>query len=208
MGLKIIECTGASKKEAFKDLPYNPDCSYIRGVNVKKAWKKAGSPSPGTTNFKTFMATQVYNVTKNTPGLGVFLEIDKCVMNTRTKPYTVFNYKKVGSSKWVAGYIIREDNVVISDYNVRERDELGRSVITDTIQEAIITKTGPMIEFCMFKKDALNRIKELSKVTQKSYSLIPVKYEPGLKPAATCVYTTSKSAKQGTWITAGFPEDD
>lgn len=208
MGLKIIECTGECKEEAFKDLPFDPNCPYVKGVNVKRAWKKAGCPLPGTTNFKTFMAANVYRITKNTPGLGVYLEIDQCIENTRLKPYKVFNYKKIGLSDWHSGYIIREDDIVISDFVTRERNELGKTVVTDQIQEAIITKTGNMTEFWEYKEDAINRMKELTTATKKSYSLIPIKFNPELKPAAVCVYTASKSSKQGTWIVAGFPLED
>ena len=50
--LKIVECKGYTKEEAFANLRFDPNSPIIPGTNATQAWNRAGKPIPGSLDFK------------------------------------------------------------------------------------------------------------------------------------------------------------
>ena len=57
--LKIIECKGYTKEEAFAGLNFDPNNEIIPGVNATQAWNKAGRPIVGSVAFKRFITEEL-----------------------------------------------------------------------------------------------------------------------------------------------------
>lgn len=204
-GLKIVECKGYTKEEAFKDLNFDANNPMIPGVNATQAWNKAGSPIPGTYKFKRFVAQQLDEKTKCKPGFGIHIVMDAPVKDIRRRPYTIVNNKATGTREWKFVYWIREDTLDINKLNDQTQDENGEWITTnEKTVEISVTQPGPLVEMCESKAEALNKMKQLIIATHKCYSIVPVKV-PDIAPiAAFGLYTPSSRSKEGTFIACGF----
>lgn len=200
--LKIIECQGYTKEEAFKELSFNPNSPVIAGSNATQAWKQAGSPNINSMEFKRFIAQQLDVKTKNQPGFGVHIVLDAPVPDVRTRPYEIFNNKAFATRDWKFVYQIRED--VLHVENSSKEDDNGE--MQDVVEISVI-EPGKVVEECDSKQKALQKAKELTAKTKKSYSILAVKI-PDIAPiSAFCVYTPSSNAKKGTFIACGINEE-
>lgn len=187
--LKIKECKGYSTQEAFKDLNFVADDPLIH-ANVTTSWIHAGKPYPGTSAFKLWAVGVLEKRTHTLPGKGLYIVIKPPILDTRKQPFTVVNDNQRLPKKWIRLYQIRED--VIS---MRKDDD---EVIVSIKEE------GPIIEEYPLKKEAIERMKELTSITHKSYSLLCVKVPEENRVSAVCVYTPSKRARKGKYIAFGI----
>jgi len=208
--LIIKECTGFTKEEAFKNLPFNPALDAIPGCNITQAWTKQGKPIPGTKEFTRFVLEQLEEKTKNIPGLGVYLTLDPSKDNTRKKPYSIINNKTIGCRQWVYVYYIQEvTDYTIDSVNDLDIDENGDEIEGENKLNIVVKEySDSFVGKYYSKAEAVAAVKELTTVTHKTYALRVLK-EPDINPvAAYCVYRPSKGAKTGTWIAAGFEDTD
>lgn len=187
--LKIKECKGFSTQEAFKDLGFEADNPLIHS-NVTTSWKHAGKPYPGTTAFKLWAIGVLEKRTKSLPGKGLYITLFNPILDTRKFPYTVINDTTKTPKKWVRVYQIREDNISLR----KDKNEASIS----------IREEGPIVGEYPLKKDAIEKMKELTTMNHKSYSLLCVKIPQENRLAAVCVYTPSRKAKKGKYIAFGI----
>lgn len=202
--LKIIECKGYTKEEAFKNLPFDPNSPIISGANATHAWKKAGSPIPGTLEFKRFVTQQLQAKTKSQPGFGIHIVVDPPIKDIRTRPYTIVNNKVEGTREWKFVYWIREDVLDVSTEITNKLDEYGETVKEIADNVITVLETGKIIEMCDSKAEALDKVKDLTSITHKCYSILAVKVPNTTPIAAYCIYTPSTAAKLGTFIACGI----
>ena len=209
MGLKIIECTGYTKEEAFANLKFNPDSPVVPGSNATQAWGKVGKPNVNTLAFKRFIVEQLEEKTKNEPGYGIYIVIDPPIRDIRKRPYTVVNCKATATREWKFVYHIREDKLDINYLKEPIYDEYGE--LTDESEESMeisILEPGLIVATCESKAEALVKMKELITETHKCYSILPAKV-PDITPvAAFGFYTPSSKAKKGTYIACGFEKEE
>lgn len=206
--IKIVECSGYTKEEAFKDLSFNPNDPIVPGANATQAWTKAGKPIPGTQEFKRFVTQQLEEKTKMRPGYGIHIVLDTSIPDKRRRPYTVVNNKTEGTRDWDLVYFIREDELVIDSLPEFEPDYDGDLEVTGEQVSVSVAKPGLIVAQCNSKAEALNKVKELTTQTHKNYSVLAVKI-PDIAPiAAFCIYTPSKSAKMGTYIAIGVNSEN
>lgn len=206
--LKIIECKGFSKEEAFADLHFIPDLAAIKGCNCTQAWIKAGKPVPGSSLFKRFAIQQLTEKTKNTEGLGLYIVLEQPIIDTRKRPYTIINNVAKGTRTWTFKYQVREDEIVVDKVpNVVEDDD-GELVKTGYTQEISIAKVGLVIGEYDSKQDAINAAKELTILKHKNYSIIPIKVPDLIPVAAYSLYTPAAGTKMGTFIAFGYNKID
>ena len=205
--LKIIECNGFTKEEAFKNLKFDPN-SVIPGCNATQAWHKAGCPNVNSNAFKRFVIDQLEKKTKNAPGLGIHIVIEPPIRDTRKHPYVIINNKTPGTRDWKIIYEIREDQLDMSNLKEPIYDEYGDP--TEEFDESVeisVIQPGPIVEVCDSKAEALDKMKELITATHKCYSLKIVKV-PNLAPlAAFGFYRPSSGSKEGTYIACGIEKE-
>lgn len=206
--LKMIECRGFTKDEAFKDLNFDPNNPVIPGVNATQAWNKAGSPIPGTVDFKRFITLQLEEKTKYKPGYGIHIVLSPPVRDIRRRPYSIINNKTAGTREWTFKYYIREDMLDVTWLDDYEQNEDGEIVQADTeSMEITVTQPGPVVEICDSKAEALRKMKDLITATHKCYSILPVKV-PNITPvAAFGLYTPSNGAKEGIFLACGINKE-
>ncbi len=202
--LKIIECKGYTKDEAFKNLAFDPNCPLVSGANATHAWKRAGSPIPGTLEFKRFITQQLQQKTGSQPGYGIHIVIDPPTKDIRTHPYTIVNNSVKGTRKWKFVYWIREDIFDVSTETTKCFDEYGEDLEETTERVISVIETGKIVEMCKDKAEAIDKAKELTSATHKSYSILAVKVPDYTPIAAYCIYTPSSAAKEGTFIACGI----
>ena len=196
--IKIKECTGYTKEEAFAGLRFDPNNPLIKGANATQAWVQAGKPTINTNAFKHFVAQQLADKTKYKPGYGIHIVIEPNTEDKRKRPYTIINNKTVGTREWKFMYQIREDILDISYFGDVEDEEIDM----DQLEISVIER-GMVVEECESKAEALDKVKQLITQTHKSYSIIPIKV-PNIAPiSAFGVYTPSKNAKKGIFIACG-----
>lgn len=201
--LQIIECKGYTKEEAFAHLEFNPNDAIVPGTNATQSWIKAGSPIPGTLDFKRFITQQLEEKTKMKPGYGIYIILDPPIPDKRKRPYTIVNNKTIGTREWNLVYQIREDSLALEKLPEFETNYDGENELSGEQVNIAVSKPGLIIAQANSKSEAIDIAKELTTQTHKNYSIIPVKI-PDLTPiAAYCVYTPSKSAKVGTFIACG-----
>lgn len=207
--LKIVECRGFTKDEAFANLNFDPNSPVIPGTNATQAWNKAGKPIPGTVDFKRFVTQQLEEKTKNAPGYGIHIVLDPPIKDVRKRPYTIVNNKATGTREWKFQYWIREDKLDITWFTEPKYDEYDGSIESTEEQFAInVVEPGLIVEVCDSKAKALEIAKERTAKTHKCHSIIAVKV-PNIAPiAAYCLYTPSASAKEGTFIACGINKVD
>lgn len=187
--LKIKECKGYTTQEAFKDLNFVADDPLIKS-NVTNSWFNAGKPYPGTTAFKLWATKILDKRTRTLPGKGLYIVIRPPIPDTRRLPFTVVNDRERTVKKWVRIYQIREDLISL-------RTEGNEASIS-------IREEGPIVAECPLKKDAIEKMKELTIQNHKSYSLLCVKIPAENRISAVCVYTPSKKARKGKYIAFGI----
>lgn len=207
--LKIIECKGFTKDEAFANLGFDPNSPVIPGTNATQAWNKAGNPIPGTLDFKRFVTQQLEEKTKNQPGYGIHVVLDPPIKDIRRRPYTVINNKATGTREWKFVYCIREDVLDVDWLFHHEQDENGDLVTSDEeTMEISVIEPGLIVEMCNSKAEALDKMKKLITATHKCYSILPIKV-PDIAPiAAFGLYTPSSGAKEGTFIACGINKEE
>ena len=207
--LKIVECKGYTKEEAFAHLHFDPNSPVIPGVNATQAWHKAGSPIVGSQAFKQFITQQLEWKTKNKPGYGIHIVLSPSKRDIRNRPYTIINNKTEGTREWQFVYQIREDVLDINWEVEPEYDDDGEMIPgTGEGAEISVMETGRIVDVCASKADACKRVKELITATHKCYSILPVKV-PNIAPiAAFGIYTPSSNAKEGTFIACGIDKED
>lgn len=202
--LKIIECKGYTKEEAFADLDFDPNHVAIPGCNATQAWSKAGKPMPGTKDFKRFVTQQLNEKTKNVPGLGIHIVIDSPIKDTKKRPYTIINKKTEGVRDWHYSYFIQETELSINELPNIETDIDGNAIKGANDLDITILKRGAIVDAVDNKAEALQRVKELTTETHKDYTILVVQV-PNISPiAGYSIYTPSAGTKKGTWIAAGF----
>lgn len=203
--LKIVECKGFTKDEAFAKLRFDPNSAVIPGVNATQAWNKAGRPNVNSVDFKRFVVQQLEEKTKNVPGYGIHVVIEPPIKDIRRRPYTVVNNKATGTREWKIVYQIRQDELDINYLTEPVYDEYGE-LTEESIEsmEISVIKQGLVVDVCESKAQALAKMKELITATHKCYSIIPIKI-PDIAPiAAFGFYTPSSNAKEGLFIACGF----
>ena len=203
--LRIEECKGFTKDEAFAHLNFDPNSPVIPGTNATQSWNKAGRPNVNTLEFKRFIAQQLEEKTKNQPGYGIHIVLDPPVKDMRRRPYTVVNNKATGTREWKFVYAIREDKLDINFIQEHKQDENGDLVISnEETQEISVVEPGLIKEICDSKAEALDKMKKLITTTHKCYSILAMKI-PDIAPiAAFGIYTPSSGAKEGTFIACGI----
>lgn len=206
--LKIVECKGFTKDEAFANLNFDPNSTVVNGANATQAWKKAGKPIPGTNEFKQFVAQQLEEKTKNTPGFGIHIVLEPSTKDIRRRPYTVINNKATSTREWKFVYQIREDKLNVMYYSDPEYDEDGELVESGEESMSVsVIEPGLIVEVCDSKAEALEKMKQLITATHKNYSILAVKV-PNISPiAAFGLYTPSSGAKEGTYIACGINKE-
>lgn len=197
--LKIKECIGFNKDEAFADLDFLPNFSDIPGSNCTQAWKKAGSPIFGTKAFKVFAVEQLAEKTKNIPGLGLYIVVKPPQLNDRKKPYKVINNVVDSTRIWT--------NI---QYEILEAEvDLGKIESEEgTIYNPIATNYGKYIDTIDNKAEALQKLKDLTADTGKDYILRAIKLPDRAPIAAYAKYTPSEGTEQGQYIAFGYSKDD
>lgn len=207
--LKIIECKGYTKEEAFAGLNFDPNNEIIPGVNATQAWNKAGKPIVGSVAFKRFITEELEKKTKNKPGYGIHIVLDPPVKDTRMRPYTIINNKTIGTRDWKFIYQIREDILDVNWLAEPVYNDEGELVPgTEEEMEISVAQPGPVVEICESKSEAFAKMKELITQTHKCYSIVPIKV-PNIAPiAAFGLYTPSTGAKEGTFIACGINAED
>lgn len=206
--LKIVECTGFTKEEAFRYLKFKPD-GALPGCNATQAWRRAGSPNVNSKAFRRFIIDQLNKKTKNEPGLGIHIVIEPPIRDTRKHPYIIINNKTPGTRDWKIAYEIREDKLDISNYREPVYDEYGDPIENEYNESVDISviEPGPIVEVCDSKADALDKMKQLISTTHKCYSLKIVKV-PNLAPlAAFGFYRPSSGAKKGIYVACGIEKE-
>lgn len=206
--LKIIECKGFSKEEAFMDLHFVPDLIAVKGCNCTQAWIKAGKPVPGSNLFKRFAIQQLTEKTHNVEGLGLYIVLEQPVSDTRKRPYTIVNNVATGTRTWTFKYQIREDDIIVDKMPNIVEDENGDLKKDGYTQEITIAKVGLVIGEYDSKQDAINAAKELTILKHKNYSIIPIKV-PDITPvAAYSLYTPAAGTRMGTYVAFGYNKID
>lgn len=202
--LKIKECSGFTKEEAFKNLKFNPDCSIVKGCNSTQAWIKSGKPFPGTTEFKRFASQQLMEKTKLQPGYGLYIVLENPIADIRKRPYTIINNKTETTREWSFVYFIREDELELSSFPTKTIDEYGDEIEGADEIDVSIVKMGRIVDQCDSKAEAIQRMKELTSKNHKDYSALAVKV-PDINPiAAYSVYTPGANTKEGKFIAFGI----
>ena len=202
--LKIKECSGFTKEEAFKDLKFNPDCPLIKGSNATQAWIKYGQPFPGTMEFKRFASQQLTEKTKLQPGYGLHIVLETPTVDTRKRPYTIINNKTETTREWSFVYFIREDELELSTLPTKDIDEYGDEIEGAEEIDVSIVKMGRIVDQCDSKAKAIQRMKDLTSKNHKDYSALAVKV-PDVNPiAAYSVYTPGANTKEGKFIAFGI----
>lgn len=206
--LKVIECKGFTKEEAFADLQFIPDLAAIKGCNATQAWIKAGKPVPGSNLFKRFAIQQLTEKTKNVNGLGLYIVLEQPIMDTRKRPYSIVNNVAKGTRSWTFKYQVREDEIVIDELPNVYEDEDGNLVKEGKIQNISISKIGVVVGTYDSKQDAIEAAKSLTILQHKNFSIIPIKV-PDITPvAAYCLYTPAAGTRLGTYVAFGYNKID
>lgn len=200
--LKIVECKGFSKEEAFASLKFDPDSPVVQGCNATQAWTKAGKPVPGTKDFKLFAIEQLEKKTKNEPGYGIYIVIDSPKEDIRLRPYTIINNKTEEIRNWTLTYIIREDKLSITSSGEETEDD------AENIADIWVVEPGLVVAKCFSKSEAIEKVKELITQTHKNYSIIPIKTTNITPIAAFGLYTPSNNAKKGTFFAIGIDKEE
>lgn len=204
--LKIQECRGYTKQEAFAGLDYEPNSPLIKGCNATQAWINYGKPYPGHRDFKVFAIQQLSEKTKSQPGYGLYITLDSAVEDVRKRPYTVINNKTTTTREWQIMYLIREDELSISNLTSTDLDDFGEEVDTSEIDISVINR-GRIVDQCESKAEALRRMKELTTQTHKDYTALAVKIPDVNQAAAYCIYTPGKKAREGRFIAFGYDRE-
>lgn len=206
--LKIIECKGYTREEAFQDLLFNPYHEAIPGTNCTQAWNKAGRPMPGTKNFNIFAVEQLAEKTKNVSGLGLYIVVDAPTPNTRKRPYSVLNNVVDSTRLWQPmQYAIVESNIVMDDFPIIEENDEGELIKSGSFTEPSIAEYGKFIGIVDNKAEALQKIKDLICKTNKDYIALAIK-TPDRNPVAIYgKYVPSANTKIGTYIAFGYNPD-
>lgn len=204
--LKMIECRGFSKSEAFKNLNFNPDSPLIKGSNATQAWINYGKPIPGTRDFKIFAIQQLSDKTRNQPGYGLHIVLDSPVTDCRKRPYTIINNKTTSTREWKFVYLIREDELILNNLTTTDINDFGEEIETTDIDVNIV-KMGNIVDQCESKAEALARMKELTATNHKDYTALAVKV-PDINPvAAYSIYTPGKKTQEGRFFAFGYDQD-
>lgn len=202
--LKIKECKGFTKEEAFKNLKFNPDCSFVKGANATQAWIKYGQPFPGTKDFKIFASQQLAEKTRMQPGYGLYIVLESPVLDTRKKPYTIINNKTQTTREWTFVYLIREDELELTNLPTNELDQYGDEIEDASEIDVSIVKMGNIVGQCESKSKAIQLMKELTSKNHKDYSALAVKV-PNINPiAAYSIYTPGANTKEGKFVAFGI----
>lgn len=206
--IKLIKCEGTSKEDAFKNLPYDPNCGAVMGTNITHAWKKEGSPMIGSKKFMKFIAYQLGKKTKNTPGLGVYITLTSGVANSKSRPYKVINYKPKTKRKWLTKYVIRDDELVVGTVPNYIEDVDGTMIEDGMTIDAHIVSQGKIIQMFNYKKEAVKAMKKLITKNQRNYSIAVIKIPDIADISAYGIYSPSSKTNKGVWLTAGIPYED
>lgn len=202
--LKIKECTGFSKEEAFKNLKFNPDYPLIKGSNATQAWIKYGKPFPGTNDFKKFASQQLAEKTRLQPGYGLHIVLENPIGDTRKRPYTIINNKTETTREWSFVYFIREDELELTTLPTKTIDEYGEEIDGTEEIDVSVVKMGRIVDQCDSKAEAIQRMKELTCKNHKDYSALAVKV-PNVNPiAAYSIYTPGANTKEGKFVAFGI----
>lgn len=205
--MKVQECKGFTKEEAFADLDFIPNYIAIPGTNCTQAWNKVGRPLPGTTDFKVFAAEQLAEKTKNVPGLGLYIVVDPPVQDTRRRPYTVINKVVGGTREWAIKYLIFEADIILDEFPTTTTDDNGDIVRDSSFTEPAIAEYGKIINIVDSKALALSTVKDLTAKNKKSYAFFAVKVPDRTPIAGYSIYTPSAGTKEGTYIAFGFNKE-
>lgn len=205
--LKIIECHGYSREEAFKDLKFDPACAAIRGNNATQAWVKYGKPIPGTAAFNRFVSQQLMEKTKCVPGLGLHIVLEQPIQDTRKRPYTLINMINKGKRNWVLKYQIRQDDIFINSLPNKSIDYDGTLISDGDVLDISVSKIGSVIDICDSKSEALAKAKQKTTETHKNYSIIPIKVPDKTPISAFSLYTPASKTKEGIYIAFGIDRD-
>lgn len=200
--LKIKECTGYTKEEAFAELNFDPINPLVKGNNATLAWINAGRPFPGSNKFKVFAIQQLVEKTKNKPGYGLHIVLENGVGNYRKRPYTVVNNKTTTTREWTIAYLIREDQLAME--HIPDEDSIEENA---TKLDISIMKMGPIVDTCESKAEAIARMKELTTENHKDYTALAVKIPDINAAAAYCIYTPGKKTKEGRYVAFGYDKE-
>ena len=205
--IKIVECQGYTKQQAFADLHFDPACVAIRGSNATQAWVKEGKPIPGTLGFKQFAAQQLMEKTKCVPGFGLYIVLTPPVQDTRRRPYSLVNMIGRGTREWILQYQIREDVLSVNTLPNKEVDHDGTLIDADEALDVCITEIGPVIAQYDSKLEAITEAKRLTAMTHKNYSIVPIKVPDKTPISAYVLYTPAKNTQEGVYIAFGIDHD-
>lgn len=205
--INIVECRGFSKEEAFANLKFDPYCPAIRGTNTTTAWEREGKPIPGTVQFKRFITQQLMEKTKLVAGLGLYIVLEQPIPDTRKRPYSLINNVVRSTREWNLIYQIREDEIVVDSFTVKEVDFDGNLVPGDIKKDISVSKVGSVVGEYNSKAEAIAEAKKLTTITHKNYSIVPIKIPDKTQIAAFVLYSPSSNSKEGTFIAFGVDKD-
>lgn len=201
--MKIVECKGFSKEEAFANLDFNANCPAVKGVNATQAWINAGKPTIGTSDFKVWAATQLEEKTKGVKGLGLHIVLESPVADSRKRPYNVVNVVTDGPRHWKFVYQIREDELK-ANVNENVTTNENNEEITEKDVTVDLVSVGKVIATCDSKSEGIAKMKELTTLNKRSYSLVAVKVPDVAPIAAYSIYTPASNTKLGSYIAFGI----
>lgn len=192
--LKIEECHGYTKEEAFANLQFNPVSELVRGGNCTQSWCAEGKPTPGTKSFQNFAMRQLESKTKMKPGYGLYITIESGVADNRKRPYTVYTPKVETARHWsTIMYMVMEATMEVEE--PEEGEEVPKVNVVDR---------GKVMCLCATLNDAKNKMRDLTAANHKDYVALAVKVPDICPESAYCIYTPSINAKPGTYIAFGI----
>lgn len=203
--LKLVECTGYTREEAFQNLDFNPMPPLLRGCNCTQAWVTEGRPTPGTRAFSNFATKQLSDKTQMKPGYGLYITLEPSQPDTRKKPCAVITQKVTSSRRWSSiVYMIVEVDMTINTLPEQGTDDEGQEIEIGESKDITVLKRKEIIGICESLAEAKAKMKELTIMTHKDYVAMVVKVPDILPEAAYCVYTPSINAKKGKFLAFGI----
>lgn len=195
--VKIAAVKGFTKEEALSQV--NFDASF---KNATQAWVKAGKPTYGTNDFKTFAAEYLKKATKGIAGVGAYVVMESGVADSRERPYKVISVSNEGTRKYSTVYQIVEADLKTKTKKVIKTDKEGvEKEVTETVAELVAL--GSVVDTASKKGEAEAKMKEWITETKRNYVVNVVKVTDHNPVASYGIYTPSTSAKEGTYIAFG-----
>jgi len=177
LNFRKIEVSGTDKEVAFSTIPFT-----IQGdaTSAYKKWKAKQIRGVNENMMKEFMLNFLATKSRNTPGVGYYITVEKAVPCLKQRPWMIVNHRNPGGPrKMKKTYVLisREDNRI-----------LGKAYVNKT--------------------NAINLAKEIiSEGYVGTIDIELMKTVPQGEPrVASVAYSPSKNTQVGTWICFGIEQ--